>query len=283
MFGFLRRRNTDPKARLARVLGECELPSFRSVVLETLSAVREPTATPASVARILESDPGLSVKLLKTVNSAAYSLRRQVHSLPQAIAILGIRSLESLVLSLAVSEALPRRTVPGFDAAQFWSEASRRAVLSRAISDLIHPAQSAESFTAGLLQDLAIPLLATSDPKGYAPILAAHDAEGPPLHERERDAFGWDHAEVGTWVCNEWGLPESLAAAIGAHHGGTAGGLECLPAVSLATLVAEDGLGALARAESRRHGIEPQTMGGLVETSAELAKDLARLFGFESS
>lgn len=273
MFSFFRRRKVDPKARLARVLGRCQLPSFQGVVLQTLEKTRDPDATAAEISHVLESDPGLTVRVLKTVNSAAYSLHRQVDDLQQAIALLGMSNLESLVLSIAVRDSLPRQAVAGFDPARFWSLAARRASVSRALSGLLHPRRSAESFTAGLLQDLAVPLLATSDPDNYGPILDASRTRGTPLHELEQAAFGWDHAEVGTWVCSEWGLPETLAASIGGHHGHVEEGLEALPAVSLAALLREDSDGELVEAGSR-HGIDPDTMTALLRSSTEGTEQL---------
>ena len=55
MFGFLKRRGTDPEASIKKVLGDLELPSFPGVVLKTLDAIRDPEASVASVSAVLPS------------------------------------------------------------------------------------------------------------------------------------------------------------------------------------------------------------------------------------
>jgi len=280
MFRFFRRRRIDPKQRLAKVIGERRLPSFNGVVLRALEVLRDPDASHDRIARALEPDPGLSVRVLKTVNSAVYSPRREVTSLSQAISLMGRSQLEALVLAIAVADSLPRESTSGFDAQAFWFHAARRATLSRALSRRLHPVSSGVSFTASLLQDLAIPLLAHSDPENYGPLLERSREQGLPLQDLEREAFGWDHTEVGTWICSEWGLPESLAAAIGAHHGRREEGLESLPAVELVALLEESESGGevFLEAAERRYRLDPEDLRSSVASSFDEAAQLAESF-----
>jgi len=280
MFSFFRRRRVDPKERLAKVIGQRRLPSFNGVVLRALEVLRDPEASREELARALEPDPGLSVRVLETVNSAAYSPRREVTSLGQAISLMGRSQLEALVLAIAVADSLPSESAPGFDAQEFWFQAARRATLSRVLSRRLHPARSGVAFTASLLQDLAIPLLVHSDPERYGALLERSRREGIPLQVLERETFGWDHCEVGTWICSEWGLPESLAAAIGAHHGEEEGGPESLPAVELVALLdsSESGGEALLRAAERRYSLEPASLEGPLASSFLEASTLAESF-----
>jgi len=120
------------------------------------------------VAEQTVADPGLVVRVLKTVNSAAYGLRRSVDSMQHACSLMGRSHLESLVLSLPIREVLPDSPSPGFEAGRFWTTAFRRASLARLLAARFNPSRQAQCFTAGLLLDMAVPLLAQAQARAMA-------------------------------------------------------------------------------------------------------------------
>jgi len=280
MLGFLKRRRVDPRAELRKAVGDYELPSFPGVVLETLKAIRHPEASAPAVAGVISSDPGLSVRLLSLANSAQFASARRVESVDKAVAMLGLASVESMVLSIGVQQALPQQTAPGFDPRSFWLAAARRALTAQAFAEVIAPATRSISFTASLLQDMAVPLLAHRR-SGYGDLLEAWHLGGENLDALERAEFGWDHARVATWLCNEWELPEGLAEAIGGHHESDEE-LNCPQAVALVSLLREHeehpGIDQLVEVARARHGLSADRSVQLVRDSFERSDDLVRLF-----
>jgi len=266
------------------MLGDCKLPAFRAIVSTALERVRDDAASSAEIADLMSSDPGLSVRLLGTVNSAAFALRHQVRSVHHAVSLLGRNQLESMLISIATRDALPREPGRGFEPQRFWVTAARRATTGRAIAELIDPATRSESFTASLLQDLAIPLLSSSKGDEYGAVLVRwHDGDED-LARLERETFGWDHAEVAGWVCRAWDFPEPLTVAIGNHHGAAddASPQDALPAVGLVSVLREvdeqSGIEQLAERVEANHGIERDQTRELVRESFDAASDIARLF-----
>ena len=285
MLGFLARRKKDPQAELRRVLGDHDLPSFPGVVMQTLQRLRDPQASAPDIAESLSGDPGLSITILKAVNSASYALRRSVDSVEQAITLLGFSAVESLVLSVAVGQVLPREPAPGFDSKRFWLAAARRAAVARSLAARLHPAQAAESFTAALLQDMALPVLACEQSATYGPILEYWHNNPEDLAALEQAEFGWNHPEVATWMCSEWALPEGLAASIGGHHGVHSEGnegLESPPAVAMVSHLRESerclGVDRIVQTAHEQFGLAEDDTSDLIETSFDAADELARLF-----
>ena len=150
----------DPKKALKGVMGDYVLPSFPSLTMQVLERIREEDSSVSSVVEALALDPGLSVRVLAMANSAALTSRQRVDDVTHAVAMLGMASLESLVLAVAVKGALPSPPCPGFEPKRFWLAAARRATTCQALARLLHPATSSVCFTAALLQDMAVPLLA---------------------------------------------------------------------------------------------------------------------------
>ena len=273
---------SNPRKALKELLGDYSLPSFPAVTMQVLKDIRDPEATSSSVAESLSLDPGLSVQVLATVNSAAFAPRQRVDDLPHAVAMLGISNLEGLVLTIAVKETLPNPTCQGFLSKRFWLAAARRATTAQALAHLLHPATRSACFTAALLQDMAVPLLANSRPDVYGPVLEQwHDEQGP-LWELEQSAMGTDHAEVATWLCDQWSLPENLSLAVGGHHQPSGSVEACPPALCLVALIRESekpsGVDQLIALAQDRYGLDKDQLVALVDKSFEEAEELALLF-----
>lgn len=281
MFGFLARRQADPRKLLLKVLGEYSLPSFPGTVLETLSRIRDPGSSAGAIAEVLGVDPGLSVRVLNIANSAAYSPTRKVENLTQAVALVGFSQLESLVMSVAVGKALPKTGTPEYDFKRFWQAAACRGTVARELAKLICPARVSECFTAGFLEDLAIPFLANCPNIAYGPVLAKWNAQGGNLATLEREVFDWDHAEVATWICSEWHLPENIASAIGGHHQTEDSSYDCPSPVGLVACLSdrvnESEVKQLVSWAVEHYGQDAARVRQAVEKSLEEAQELARL------
>ena len=284
MFSFLKKKNIIPKNKLKKALGDYTLPSFPGVVMEILAKIRDPESSTSAIANLLTLDPSLTVKVLRTANSAAFSPRRQIENVTQAITLMGNTTLESIVLSNAVGNILPRSSCPGYDFRRFWRTACRRGVASRKLAKLICPSREIECFSAGFLQDMAIPFLANHMPKQYGPILEQwHSDPTSDLIELERAVFDWDHTEVATWILSEWDIPETLASAIGGHHRPDDKDYDCPPPVILVGLIREPeeslGVDQLIETAQSQYRIPQETTTQLIEESFENAEELARLLG----
>ncbi|MCP3898638.1 MAG: HDOD domain-containing protein, partial [Desulfobacteraceae bacterium] len=207
MFSFFKNK-VDSKAKLKKILKGYQLPSFPAVVMQILQAIRNPYSSAADIAKALSVDPGLSVRLLGIANSAAFSPVNKVENLTQAIALVGLSQLESLVLGVGVAKGIPKQACQWHDPKEFWLTSARRAMLANELAQILCPAKESECFTAAFLQDMALPFLACQRSDEYNVILEKWHHDGGDLAELEKEMLKWDHAEVATWICNEWGLPE---------------------------------------------------------------------------
>ena len=216
MFSFFKKE--DPHARLHEILGDYELPKFRKTVFETLRRLREPTATSADIAEVMGMDPDLTSRVMRTVNSTAYAPRTPIKDLDHAVTMLGKSELERIVMMLGAKMAVPQDVPSYVDMGAFWQRAGMRAVIARGLADLVAPVKAGLCFSAGFLQDFSVPLIAASKGSEYAEVYEASTDGTKPLHELEQEQFGWDHAELGALVCNEWELPEEIAAAISTQN-----------------------------------------------------------------
>lgn len=285
MLGWLRskaERCSDPRRRLQETLGDFDLPSFSQVTHEALCRLRDPRTSLSDVGETIAQDPALSARVLTLSNSSALAKRHEVRSVHHAACLLGRAELESVVLAVAVREALPSPKINAFDPLRFWRSAARRATTARALANMLHPGSQSLSFTAALLADMAVPLVAAAHSARYEPVITQWNAEGGSLVRLERQALGFDHAFVAGWLAEVWKFPQLLTDAIGAHHdGGADAGLP--EAINLVAPMGEsdatDEMTRVVDEVSSRHGIAAQlvadTVQGAFDEAAELAARLA--------
>jgi len=280
MFSFFTKK-INPKAKLKKILMGYELPSFPAVVMQILQKIRSPYSSANSIAESLSLDPGISVKVLGIANSAAFSPTKKVENLTQAIALVGISQLESLVLGVGVAKGLPNKSCQWHDPGEFWLASAKRAVLANDLAQILCPAKEGECFTAAFLQDMALPFLACHRSEDYDPIFKQWHLEGGDLAALEREQLTWDHAEVASWICSEWGLPENIAAAIRGHHGQSVADHESLGPVRLVAILREDdensGIEEMITVAGETYGIPEDKMLALIEPGFEKAEELARM------
>jgi hypothetical protein len=65
-------------------------------------AHRDPEVCIADIARTIENDQGLTAKILRTVNSSYYGLRKPCPTIQQAVVILGLSAVKSLALGFSL-------------------------------------------------------------------------------------------------------------------------------------------------------------------------------------
>ena len=282
MLSFFRKLKKDPKSELRKLLDGYELPSFSTTVLNVLTTLREPEFSMNKVAEQLQIDPGLHVKVLKTVNAAAFGLVSRVGNLHHAVTLLGRSRLEAVVLSHAVKRVLPSVEIPFFNMNQFWFVSAKRASLARILAHRFHPATQVESFTSGLLLDMGLPVIVSIKPEEYSVIMERCQNENDEhLGSLERELLKFDHTMVGTFMAEEWNLPDYLIAAISGHHDpdATASIDPAIRVVSHINIGADDDLHEmLINVCNEEFGLEQDETTQMIDTAFENAEELSHMF-----
>jgi HD-like signal output (HDOD) protein len=107
-----------------------------------------------------------------------------------------------------------------FDHRRFWLAASKRASLASLLAERVDPTRRSENFTAALLQDMAIPVLALRAAP-YGKILDQWHNSDEDLTDLEMGSFGWHHGDVAAWMGSTWGFPSEFVEFMKAHHEGS--------------------------------------------------------------
>jgi putative nucleotidyltransferase with HDIG domain len=196
------------------------LPSMPDVYCELVKAVGDPEANLRDLAHIVERDPAICAKLLQLANSAFFGLRGEVSSISDAICFLGLETLRYLVLMVGVCEQFDSAIFPRGFVEGVWNHSIQTASIARLIAESEHTslAMAEQSFVAGLLHDLGKLILAENFAKTYAEAVDFANALDRPLWKAERQILKATHADVGAYLLDLWGLPETVTRAVAMHH-----------------------------------------------------------------
>lgn len=202
----------------ALILQVRELPSLPAVAVELLSTMERDDLDIHVLAAKITLDQGLTARTLRVANSSFYGLSCQVGTIAQAITVLGLHSMRSLVGVCSIAACVPV-VAAGFDLERFWRHAIGTAACARALARVLRQNQE-QAFIAGLLVDLGALIMASRFPEQYTAMLAAHARDGGSLADAEREAFGFDHAMAGGALAAYWRFPLAIQQAIQQAAGG---------------------------------------------------------------
>ena len=106
-----------------------QLPSIPKVVQELLRDFDDPNVDAGKIAAKLQLDQALTAKVLRLANSSFYGGTRKVSSVNDAVVLLGVDSLRTMVAAGGVVAAF--KAPEGFDLRAFWRKSFMVAGLCR--------------------------------------------------------------------------------------------------------------------------------------------------------
>ncbi len=202
-----------------RCVGASALPSVPRLYARLTELLSSGNAGAADVARIVETDIAMAAKVLQLANSAYFGRRSPIAKVSDAVAYLGLETLRTLVLHTeAVSEFQVDPPIPGFELETLHQHSTRVARVAAALAADVGAGEHA--FTAGLLHDIGLLVLASQDREGLAKLLTVAHEQHRPVHEVEHERHNVTHAEIGAHLLALWGLPHTVTEAVAGHHGG---------------------------------------------------------------
>lgn len=190
------------------------IPSIPKVVTQLIESFNDPSPDIVQIAKLIEHDEGIAIKVLRLANTSKFGSARQVSSVQDASVRLGLDSLRTLVLASGLTAAVTK--VPHLDLKQFWTRSFDVADVG---GELAGPAgiKADAMKTIGMLHNIGEVAVHTAAPE-QALVVVACVANGDARVAAEQKELGLTSAEVGAEMVRRWRLPEFVCDAIGEQH-----------------------------------------------------------------
>lgn len=194
------------QAEQLKVCGQ--LPSPKGVALAVLELSQRENVTLAEIARVVQTDPALSGRLIKLANTAS-RIARPVVSVQEAVVRQGMTTVLQLALGFSLLDQYRAGACDAFDYQAYWSHSLLMGLTMQALGERVRVAPVDEMFICGLLAQVGQLALATIYPDEYNTVLTDYRAEGlQSLAAHERIHLETDHTELGNVLMNDWGIPK---------------------------------------------------------------------------
>lgn len=196
-----------------------EVATLPEVTVKIIQIVENPRSTARDLHDVMKSDPALSARLLKVVNSAFYGLPGQIGSLDRAIVLLGLSAVKNIAIAASMTHMFSADgAIEGLSGTEILRHSLAVASACRELSAAQGRPIVEESFLAGLVHDIGMLVVRQAAPKKLAEVVRQFNETGGGFCELERKIVGADHAAFGMGLATKWRFPVSLCTAIGYHH-----------------------------------------------------------------
>lgn len=206
------------------------LPPLPATAQEILTCFGDEFIDAEKVASVVEGDAGICAKLLGLANSAYFGLSEPVSDMEQAISrVLGVDTVRSLVLAMAIQQSFNSKKCPAFDVQRFWLTSLMTAECCKKIAAADEAFEDAErdlAYSAGLCHNLGLMALTHIEADRSCNVLMHNDeqVESGSLTRWLQEEFNTDHKLMTAELARLWSLPEPMIAA---YHYRAFPGTEC--------------------------------------------------------
>lgn len=196
-----------------------DLPTLPAVFVRIIKALRNSHASVKDIAKVVETDQAITMKILRLINSSFYGLSRSVDSVHQAIVLLGANTLKNVVISASVFKAMGGSgKSPVFNREAFWQHSIGCGMIARFLGNHTGYGRDEEGFIAGIIHDIGKVVMDQYFHDKLALVSREVNLRKISFYQAEKETLGITHAEVGAYLAETWSLPEKLVNVIARHH-----------------------------------------------------------------
>jgi HD-like signal output (HDOD) protein len=195
-------------------------PTIPSIYFEILAQLNNPNSSTEDIGVTIAKDMAVMTKLLQILNSAYFGLSRKISEPAEAVGILGMDTVKSMVMAIKAMGAYDKVKPVYFSIDRLWrhSTAVARHAHQLTMMETDDSDAADAAYTAGLMHDVGKIVLASNFESQYRGVQSLANEKRRPLWEVEKEFFGASHAEIGAYLLGLWGIPWNLVEAAAMHH-----------------------------------------------------------------
>ncbi|MHC5109707.1 MAG: HDOD domain-containing protein [Planctomycetota bacterium] len=193
--------------------------SIPEVTIRIIEVVDDPSSSAADLHDVIKTDPALTARILKVVNSAFYGLPGQVDNADRAILLLGLSAVKNIAIASSMNHIFVNSVgAKGVSGQDLWKHSVAMAVATRMLCAKHPKAVSEIGFLAGMVADLGLLVAKQVLPEKFAEATTSFDPHANDYCAVETRIMGVNHQELGAALARKWKFPEMLCHAISHHH-----------------------------------------------------------------
>ncbi len=194
-----------------------DIPAFPENIARIQGLCSDPEADIREIAGAITMDPGLTTSILRLANSAGYITSKKTETIEEAIKIIGMKGIGTLLLATGVHKVLDGRYKR---AEASWMASYKRAAYARAISTRFKKGGEEEhAYLGALLADIGYIVMLSLKPKLLRSLQDLAGFKGiKDSNLLEEISLGLSHSSLGAMIMRKWNFNETIAQIVEFHH-----------------------------------------------------------------
>jgi len=204
----------------ARIASISSLPSPPEVYNSLVKELQSETASIQKIADLIRQDISITAKLLQIVNSAFFGLSSTVNNPLQAVNILGLETVKSLVMAAGIFNQFDDSKSSEFSINSIFNHSVAVGASARLFATALGLETKAteDSLLGGMLHDVGKLVMFTYFYTELDNAAKLARENSIPLHEAEKQIMGVTDAEIGAYLLSLWGIPDAILEAVALHY-----------------------------------------------------------------
>lgn len=189
-----------------------EFATLPAVASKVLSLLEDDDVNIRSLSTLIETDPALTLKVLRVANSPLYATRSEVNSINQAIINLGLNRLTNIVLGISIFSKFfisSNSELSGL-IDKFWWHSSSTGMIAKSLATKLNKFFKEAEFIGGLIHDIGKLALLQYNHSMFKEVLMLVESGNSDI-EAENMVYGTNHNEIGFEISKLWKLPKELS------------------------------------------------------------------------
>lgn len=193
------------------------VPTLPMVAQKLLQLLNRRDVELSQLADLISVDPGLTLKVVRLINSPLYGIVREITSLRDAVIYLGMNAVRSVALSFSFLSAFPAGEKSGDRLNGLWRTSLMNALAARRLAAELGGWDVEEAFLAGLVADVGTLLMYRAVPE-YPELVNRFYGGEADLLELEQQHLETTHPVLGSFLLEAWKFPRHLIELVKFHH-----------------------------------------------------------------
>ena len=141
------------------------LPTIPDVAFKIRRAINDDMANNNKIARVVQTDPSMTARLIQIANSPLYRGRRSIESCPEALTRIGLKSSQDIITAFAMKAVFNAKSpIIRKKMQELWAHSSHVAAISAVFAHKTPGFDPDRAMLAGLIHDIGIvPILTYAD------------------------------------------------------------------------------------------------------------------------
>jgi len=175
------------------------LPTIPDVSFKIRRAINDEKANNSKIARVVQTDPSLTARLIQIANCPLYRGRRKIESCPEALTRIGLKASQDIITAFAMKAVFNAKSpIIRKKMQELWAHSSYVASISAVFAHRTPGFDPDRAMLAGLIHDI-----------GIVPVLTYADKH-PDILEHPKDLAETVRklrVEIGVQIIRKWSFP----------------------------------------------------------------------------